>query len=141
MMPSAILAPAFALVLLAFLLMFWMGARRWDDIKSGRVKAREIALREQSWPEKTRQVANAFSNQFELPLLFYVLTALEMITRHADYLFVGLAWPFVVTRYLHALEHTTSNVVRRRGAIYGLGALILAAMWAIFAYRILMGLP
>jgi hypothetical protein len=141
MLPSAILAPVFAQVLLTFALMFWMGARRWGDITSKRVKAREIALREPGWPEPTRQVANAFSNQFELPVLFYVLVGFAMATRHTDYLFVAMSWAFVVTRYLHAVEHTTSNVVRRRGGIYALGALILAAMWGIFAYRILLGLP
>jgi hypothetical protein len=141
MLPADILAPLFAQVLLTFALMFWMGARRWSDIKGGRVKAREIALREPGWPEKTRQIANAFSNQFELPVLFYVLTALEMLTGHGDNVFVGLAWAFVVTRYLHALEHTTSNVVQRRGAIYGLGALVLMAAWGAFALRIFTGLP
>ena len=55
------------------------------------------------------QIANALPDQFELPVLFYVLTILAMITRHADLLFVVLAWMFVAMRLVHAYIHVTSN--------------------------------
>ena len=100
-----------------------------------------IALREPNWPPRTQQVAYSFNNQFELPVLFYVLTVLAIVTRHADLLFVVMAWIFVLTRLIHAFEHTTSNVVIRRGAWYGIGAIVLIAMWLIFIVRILLGLP
>lgn len=138
---SMILAPLFAQVLLVFLLLFLMGARRAGNLLGKTVKPDDIALREPNWPARTMQAANSFSNQFELPVLFYVLTILEIVTRHADYLFAALSWAFVATRYLQALEHVTSNVVRRRGAIYIIGAVILVAAWAIFAFRILLNLP
>ena len=63
----------------------------------------KIALREPNWPARTQQVANCFSNQFELPVLFYVLTILEIITRHADVVFVVLAWIFVLARLVPRL--------------------------------------
>jgi hypothetical protein len=141
-MPLAmILAPLFAQALLVFLLLFLMGLRRGGDIVGKKTNPKEIALREPNWSPKTLASAYSFSNQFELPVLFYVLTILEIVTRHADYLFVALSWAFVVTRYLQALEHVTSNVVRRRGAIYIIGALILVAAWGVFAFRILLNLP
>ena len=86
------------------------------------------------------QIANAFHNQLELPVLFYVLTILAWITRHADYLFVVMAWIFVLSRLGHAFIHTTSNDVRVRGAVFGVGAIVLALMWLIFMFRILLGL-
>lgn len=141
-MPLAmILGPLFAQVLLVFLLLLLMGARRGGNLVSKTVKPEDIALREPNWPTRTLQAANSFSNQFELPVLFYVLTILEIVTRHADYLFLVLSWAFVATRYLQALEHVTSNVVRRRGVIYMIGALILVAAWSVFAFRILFNLP
>ena len=77
----------------------------------------KIALREPNWPARTQQVGNCFANQFELPVLFYVLTILAIITRHADVVFVVLAWVFVLSRLAHAIVHTTSNRVMRRGSL------------------------
>jgi hypothetical protein len=54
---------------------------------------------------------------------------------------VVLAWIFVLMRLGQAYVHTTSNVVMRRGSFYVVGALVLMAMWVIFAVRILLGLP
>ena len=45
-------------------------------------------------------------------MLFYVLTILAIMTRHADIIFVVLAWIFVLSRVVHACVHTTSNDVR-----------------------------
>ena len=138
---QAILLPLFVQVALTLGLLLWLGVLRRDDVRSGAVHPSKIALREPNWPVRTQQVAYSFSNQFELPVLFYVLTILEIITRHADFVFVVLAWIFVLTRIGQAYVHTTSNVVLRRGTIYIVGALVLIAMWVIFAVRILLGLP
>jgi hypothetical protein len=40
----------------------------------------------------------------------------------------------------HAFEHVNTNVVPRRGAIFGLGVIVLMVMWVIFIVRILLGL-
>jgi hypothetical protein len=135
-----ILLPLFVEVLLTFGLSIRMAVLRNLDFKSGVVKPSDIALREPNWPERTQQVAYSFSNQFELPVLFYVLTILEIVTRRADFTFVVLAWVFVVSRLVQAYIHTTSNIVLHRGAAYGVGALALMAMWIIFMIKILYGL-
>src|SRR6516162_7705783 len=115
---AAVLLPLFVEVVLTFGLMLWMGALRTGDYRSGAVEPQEIALRQPKWPARTTQVANSFSNQFELPVLFYVLTILEWVTRHAGVLFVWLAWIFVIFRVLQAYVHVTNNKVRLRGAFY-----------------------
>ena len=81
-----------------------------------------------------------FTISSSCPVLFYVLTILAWITRHADYLFVVMAWIFVLSRLGQAFIHTTSNDVRVRGAVFGVGAIVLALMWLIFMFRILLGL-
>ena len=136
---QAVLLPLFVEVILTFALMLWMGALRTGDYRSGAVKAQDVALREPNWPKRTAQAANSFSNQFELPSLFYVLTILEWITRHADVLFVALAWIFVIFRLLQAYVHVTSNIVRLRGAFYSVAALALMIMWAIYIVEVLTG--
>jgi len=136
---QAVLLPLFVEVILTFVLMLQMGALRRADYSSGAVKADDIALREPRWPQRTTQAANAFSNQFELPVLFYVLTILAWDTRHAGIVFVVLAWIFVICRVLQAYIHVTSNVVRYRGLFYSIGALVLMIMWALFIIEVLTG--
>lgn len=135
---QTVLLPLFVEVLLIFALGFGMAYWRGRDFSSGAVKYNDIALREPKWSPRTLQFAYSFSNQFELPVLFFVLTILALVTRKADILFVVLAWIFVITRWFHAYVHVTSNVVRHRGAIYGVGALVLLIMWVIFIVRILL---
>src|SRR4029079_7176219 len=110
-------------------------------LTSGETRLESIAMREPNWPYRAALFGNSFSNQFEIPVLFYVLTILAMQTQHADRLFVAMAWIFVVLRVLQAAVHVTSNNVRFRGAFFGLGAILLLIMWLIFIVRILLGLP
>ena len=138
----AILFPLFVQVGLTFALVIWLAVLRTGALRRGAVRPGDIALRERAWPARAEQVANAFSNQLELPLLFYVLVILALVTRKADLLFVVLSWMFVATRLVHAFIHTGSNVVPMRGAAFGVGVAILLAMWIIFAVRILFaGMP
>jgi len=136
-----VLLPLFVQVVLTFALYCWMAYHRVTSIRSGVVHPRDVALRQPNWPPRVLQIANAAHNQLELPLLFYVLTILSIMTRHADILFVALSWIFVLSRLGHAYIHVTSNRVPRRGAIFGIGLLVLMIMWLIFIVRILLGLP
>jgi hypothetical protein len=137
---QAVLLPLFVEVVLTFVLLYWMAYQRTSMLQAGAIEPRNIALREPNWPARMTQVANAFQNQLELPVLFYVLTILAWITRHADLVFVVLAWVFVASRLVHAYIHVTSNDVRRRGPAFGVGAFVLTIMWAIFIIRILLGI-
>ena len=136
-----ILAPLFVEVLLTFVLLYWTAGMRVGAVRRGEVHPRDIALREQNWPKRSTQIANAYHNQLELPVLFYVLTILAIITRHADLLFVLLAWVFVVLRVAHATVHVTSNRVTRRFSMFASAALVLTLMWIIFIVRIMLALP
>jgi hypothetical protein len=137
---EAVLLPLFVQVALTFVLLFWMAYGRTRAIRVGEIKMRDIALREPNWPPGITQVGNAYHNQLELPVLFYVLTILSLVTRHADLLFVVLAWIFVASRVVHAYIHVTDNNVNRRGPMFGLGALVLTIMWLVFMVRILLGI-
>ncbi len=136
-----ILAPLLVQVALTLVLLFWMGFARVRALRRGEAKISAIALGQPNWPVKVQQIANCFANQFQLPVLFYVLTALTIVTHQADLLFVVLAWLFVATRLAHAAIHTTSNFVPRRFYAYLAGAIVLLVMWIIFAARILIGAP
>jgi len=134
-----ILLPVFAQIALTFVLGFWMAAQRGPAVRRGAIDGRKIALRETNWPPHMLQVGNAYQNQLEMPLLFYVLTILAIVTRQADLFFVVLAWIFVALRVLHAYVHVTDNHLGRRGASFGAAAVVLLLMWIYFAVRILIG--
>ena len=137
---AAILAPVFVLVALTFALHYWMGLARLSKIRRGEVKARDIALRQPNWPARVTQIGNAFHNQLELPVLFYVLVAFALITRQADLLFVVMSWLFVALRLVHAYIFVTSNRVSHRFYVFVAGSAVLLLMWIIFAARILPGI-
>jgi hypothetical protein len=132
-----VLLPLFLEVILTFGLLFWLAPMRSHDVSSGATRLEDVALREPKWSQRSLQVGYSYGNQFELPVLFYVLTILAYFTRHAGIVFVVLAWVFVIFRYLHAYVHVTTNQVRLRGAFFGVSALVLAIMWAIYIVQIL----
>ena len=137
---QAVLLPLFVQVALTLFLLFRTGRARVAAVRRGDVHPRDIALRESNWPKRETQISNAYHNQLELPVLFYVLTILAIITRHADLLFVMLAWVFVILRLAHAYIHLTSNHVGRRFAAFAASVVVLLVMWVIFILQIMLGI-
>src|SRR5215467_12854633 len=125
---QAILAPLFVLVALTFALLVWMGAARFAAVRRREVDVRDIALGQLNWPPRVQQISNCYHNQFQLPVLFYVLTILAYDLKKADYAFVIMAWVFVISRIVHAYVHVTSNRVPRRFLAFAVGALVLLLM-------------
>jgi hypothetical protein len=133
-----VLLPVFVSIGLTFFLLLWMAGARRGALVSGETKIRDIALGQSNWPGRATQIANCFSNQFELPLLFYILIALALPLRHADFFIVAMSWVFVVTRFVHAGIFVTSNDLGRRSMAWFAGVLVLLAMWLYFALKILL---
>ena len=133
-----VLLPVFVLVGLTFFLLLWMASARARTLTSGETSPKDIALGEPNWPARATQIGNCFSNQFEVPLLFYILIALALPLRHADLFIVLMSWVFVVTRFVHAGIFVTSNNVSQRGPAWFAGVLVLLAMWIYFALKILL---
>lgn len=134
-----VLLPVFVLVAMTFALAMWMGYARNRVIYSGERKIRDVALTKEAWPDRVKQVNNSYHNQYELPVLFYILVALALITKKADLIFVVLSWCFVAARLVHAYIHTTTNRVPRRFFAYVAGLVVLLIMWVMFAIQILLG--
>jgi hypothetical protein len=135
-----ILAPLFVLVLLTIVLGFWIPFKSVPLLRRGEVRAHDVDLRQPNWPRPVQQINNSYTNQFEQPVLFYVLTILAIISKHADLLFVIMAWLYVLARLAHSYVHVTNNDVNVRGPVFGIGSLVLAIMWLIFIVRIMLGL-
>lgn len=133
-----VLLPVFVLIGLTFALMLWMAGARRNALVSRETRVKDIALGQPNWPVRATQVGNCFRNQFELPVLFYILIALALPLRHADYLIVVLSWVFVVTRLVHAGVFVSSNDLNRRSLAWFAGVVVLLIMWVYFALKILL---
>lgn len=135
-----VLAPVFVLVFMTFALLIMTARSRLADLRERRLRISDIALGQNVWPDKTAQVGNAFNNQFQLPLLFYVLVIFALMTGKQDYVFIVAEWLFVLLRLVHAAIHVTSNNVVWRFQAYVAGAVVLMLMWAWYAVRILLAI-
>ncbi len=133
---TLLLLPVMVQMLLAFVLVIRLGYVRVQALKHGQVTLAEISLSSDAWPDNVKKVANNFNNQFQLPLLFYVLCLLALERGHVDMALVVLAWFFVGFRLLHSLVHITNNNVRRRFHAW-LGSLLsVFIMWGYFVYNL-----
>jgi len=133
-----VLLPVFVLIGLTFALLLGMAGARRGALVGGQTKIKDIALGQQNWPTRATQIGNCFKNQFELPVLFYILIAIALPLRHADLVIVLLSWVFVVTRFIHAGIFVTSNDLNQRSLAWFAGVLVLLAMWLYFALRIML---
>jgi hypothetical protein len=133
-----VLLPVFVQIGLTFALLLWMAGIRRQTLVSGETKIKNIALGQPNWPVRATQIGNCFKNQFEIPVLFYVLIALALPVRHADFVIVLLSWVFVITRFVHAGIFVSSNDLGQRSIAWFAGVLVLLAMWIYFALKILL---
>jgi len=133
---TAIFWPMLAHVLLIYIVYGVMGRRRYFAVKSGEAKVGQYKVRTTE-PASSVTVANNLINQFELPVLFYVLCLTLHVTNGVNYLTLTLMWIFVISRYAHAFVHLTSNNLLFRSRAFFVGAVILLLAWIWFALHLL----
>jgi hypothetical protein len=132
-----LIAAVLAQGVLVFIITVLLYRARIPLIVRGKVRIADIALDRDNWPEASRQVANAFSNQFEVPVLFYVAALLSLYFG-ATFLDALLAWAFVISRYVHAYIHVTNNHVIRRFFAFAVGTVIVCVFWVVLIVRLIL---
>lgn len=133
---NQILWPVLAQISLTLIMFIVLGKRKARARKTKEVDLKKSALDSNAWPEYVRKVTNNIANQFEIPMLFYVLCILIYNLEATSILTVGLAWFFTLTRYAHAYIHIGSNYVPTRMKIYTLGCLIIIALLVLVALNL-----
>ena len=131
-----LLLPAFVHVALVMVIVGRMGLGRVRAVREGKVRVKDIALDSSKWPDDLRKLSNNYENQFQLPVFYYAVLALLLVTGLADGVAVVLSWIFVATRLVHTLIHTGGNVVLRRFQAFLAGLVIIVLMWAWFGLRL-----
>lgn len=91
------------------------------------------------WPEEVVKVCNSIANQFEAPVLFYVLCLVINCINAAGTVAIAPAWLFALSRYAHAYMHVGCNYVPMRFRLFLLGGLILLTMVVLVAWELAAG--
>jgi len=139
MSSSHIFWPVLAQVFLTLIMFIVLGVRKAKAVKAGQVNRQQAALDNRVWPEDVVKVSNNIANQFEAPVLFYVLCLVIYSIGAAGTAAVVLAWLFALSRYAHAYVHVGSNYVPMRLRLFLLGCLVLLAMLILAAWQLAMG--
>jgi hypothetical protein len=73
-------------------------------------------------------VANNIRNQFQVPVLFFVLVLALYARSSVDIYALVFAWIFVATRVMHSLIHIGSNYVPSRTRAFKLSLVVVAIL-------------
>jgi len=136
MSSSHIFWPVIAQVFLTLMMFIVLGARKAGAVKAGKVNRQQAALDKRAWPENVVKVSNNIANQFEVPVLFYVLCLVLYSINAAGTVALVLAWLFVVSRYAHAFVHVGSNYVPVRMRLFMVGCVLLLAMLVVAVWKL-----
>jgi len=118
------------MVLLTFIVGCIAVTTRFASVKKGDVNAKYYRLMQgQEVPDIITKSTRNFNNQFEIPVLFYVVCTLYISLNIESLLAIVLAWGFVVLRFVHAYIHLTYNHVLHRLSVFFLAFLSVMAMW------------
>jgi hypothetical protein len=136
---DAILLAALAQVLLTLVMYLALAVAKARASKAGLVQLERRALYADAWPDNVIQINNNIRNQFELPVLFYVLVIILWQLDHGGLLVPGLAWLFVASRVVHAYIHTGTNYVPSRRKVFTFGWLVVLVMAGIAGWGVSAG--
>jgi hypothetical protein len=123
--------PTFVLVGLVFAVWLTMFVQRTGHMKRNPPTAEDFATgaAARRYFEPVEMAANNFSNLFELPVLYFALVPLLILTGSTNGLQVLLAWGFVLLRIGHSVIHIGPKNVQARFIVYLLSTMLLVAMW------------
>lgn len=121
--------PVLAQVLLTLLLFLKLGQARVAAVRSRQVRVADIALSADAYPENARKLSNNVGNQFQTPVLFYVLGGVATYVGATGFPMTLLAWAYVATRVAHSAIHVSYNRVQHRFLVFLLGLVVLVLMF------------
>jgi hypothetical protein len=132
---TAILWPVIAQVVLIHIIYGLMGRRRFGAVRKGTAKPRDFLVPSVEPPDSAT-VARNLVNQFELPVLFFLVCTLLYLVDGVNIATVVAAWLFVASRYAHAYVHVTSNRLMLRHRLFVAGGVINILLWLMLAVHI-----
>lgn len=126
---SSVFWPVLAQVFLTLVMFILMGVRKARAVKAGQVDRQATALDNRQWPEDVVKVSNNIANQFEVPVLFYVLCLVLYSLNAVGVVALVLAWLFALSRYAHAVAHVGANYVPVRMRLFLVGLVAVLGLF------------
>jgi len=123
-----IFGPVIVQVLMTLLIYVRLIKVKIRELKAGRVDMERRGIHEDAWGESVMLINNNIRNQFELPVLFYVVCLVLWALEAVGVLALVAAWLFVASRIAHAWVHLTSNYIPNRRRFFTVGWWILVFM-------------
>jgi len=105
-------------------------------MRAGEVDMVRRALFDDAWPESVMKINNNIRNQFEVPVLFYVLAFALWALHAVHWAALAAAWLFAISRIVHAWVHIGTNYVPNRRRAFTVGWWIVFAMALLVAWEL-----
>ncbi|WLD58575.1 MAPEG family protein [Salinispirillum sp. LH 10-3-1] len=128
--------PVLAQVLLTISMFGLLGWRKAQALKAGGIDLKAVKLNNNAWPDSVVQVGNNINNQFETPVLFYILAVALFMLGAVDTVVIALAWLYVGLRVAHAVIHVTTNRVPMRMKVFTAGMLVLIILAGMLGWQL-----
>ncbi len=120
----------FAMVMLTFVIGSLAFYARVQSVRTRQVSPKFYRLMQGGeLPEFVIKTSRSLSNQFEIPVLFYVVATLYVALGLTSNIALGLAWGFVALRIIHAAIHLSTNNLLHRMSVFWLANFVLLALW------------
>jgi hypothetical protein len=132
------LYPVAALVLLTFIVMAAMLKERIAEFKERRIHPQSAPSSTQlSTVLKNTKGADNYKNLSEMPVLFYALCIILMLTsKNLPPALLYMAWAYVALRYWHSFVHVGYNKVMTRFKIFLASCAVLLVMWVLAVFTL-----
>ena len=104
--------------------------RKAADRKAGLLQP-QAAIDNKAWSLPVVLTSNALANQFQLPVIFYVLSFILFNINQVGLLSLVLCWVFAVSRWAHAIVHVTTNVIPLRKISFLGGVITLFLLFGV----------
>lgn len=134
---ALILYPALLMALLSLTVGTLLYRLRVTAVTRGDVQPGYFLYNRGKLPDYLARVEQNYTNQFELPVLFYALILLLYVTHGANGIQLLLLWGFVLSRVVHSLIHIRLNRLLWRRNSFAVGFLLLLASWTLLGIQLL----
>ncbi len=133
---SLLIWPIMAQVILTIAVFIVLAVRKAKAVKSGEVDRNRAALDNKAWSDDVVKVSNNIGNQFQTPVLFYVVCFSLILINAVSTMSLVLAWGFVISRYCHAYVHINSNYIPHRFALFLAGCISLIGLTGLVLWEL-----
>jgi len=137
-MNKILVALMFAYFIIINIHLFRMFFARKNAVKVGEIKPSFFKAYDSECPDYLKVIGNHMNNQFQMPIIFFIVGTLAIAVKTVTMMTVLLAAIFVVSRIFHSIVFLTSNNVLNRAKYYAIGLLTLNVMWFEVLIRVLL---